>query len=175
MKPTIRLARLDDAEAISHLQVRAWQSAYRGILPDAMLDAMDPDKNARKRRARMEDPVSPELRDWLLEEGGRLVGWAAAGPARDEDLGQDVHELYAIYLEPDCVGRGYGRKLMQHCLDDAVERGFGEMVMWVLTGNERAQRFYAAAGFDRDARVEATPFRDTGAHKLRMVRSLIEP
>ena len=45
--------------------------------------------------------------------------------------------------------------------------------MWVLTGNERAQRFYAAAGFAPDERVPAeTAFEDCDAQKLRMVRSL---
>jgi RimJ/RimL family protein N-acetyltransferase len=42
----------------------------------------------------------------------------------------------------------------------------------VLVGNERAQRFYAAAGFTPDARVPEQPFRDTGAWKRRMVRRL---
>ena len=168
----IRPAEIEDARAIAEIQVRGWQTAYRGILPDERLDALDVEDGAAKRETMLADPSSPEIRNWILTEGATPVGWAASGPARDEDLDDGAHELYAIYLRPDRVGRGRGRALMQHCLADAVARGYAEMTMWVLTGNERAQRFYTAAGFAPDARVPQVPFADTGALKLRMVRLL---
>ncbi len=37
----IRLATIDDAPGIAAVNVRAWQTAYRGILPDSFLDALD--------------------------------------------------------------------------------------------------------------------------------------
>jgi ribosomal protein S18 acetylase RimI-like enzyme len=173
MSGTIERADYEDAEAIAGLHIRAWRSAYRGILPKEVLAGMNLKQSANRRRERMRRPSSPDLRDWLLQVDGDLVGWAATGPARDQDVGPETHELYAIYLEPDRIGEGHGRALMDHCLRDAVERGYREMVMWVLTGNEKAQRFYEAAGFAQDERIEAIPFRDTGALKMRMVRSLV--
>ncbi|MDF1703060.1 MAG: GNAT family N-acetyltransferase [Planctomycetota bacterium] len=122
----------------------------------------------------------PGSRNWVVEEEGVIRGWASAGACRDEDLAAPegapppdvVHELYAIYVDPDLVGHGYGRALMQHCVRQARTAGHREMVMWVLTGNERARHFYAAAGFVPDARRPATPFRDTGQTKMRLWRAL---
>lgn len=170
--PCIRQAVEGDAAPIARLHVDAWQAAYRGILPDEMLDGLDVAERTRRRRALLARPPSPNIRNWVCEANEELLGWAATGPARDDDLDDSVLELYAIYLQPDVIGRGHGRALMQHCLADAAQRGFVEMTMWVLTGNERAQHFYRAAGFVRDERAPEIDFKGTGAMKRRMRRSL---
>ena len=167
----IRHAVPEDAEGITRCHVGGWKVHYRGILPDDFLDAIDADERCAARR-RMLEEADPTRRNWVLEEGGEIRGWAAAGPARDDDLGDGSWELYAIYLDPARVGEGYGRALMTHCVNEAEAAGRAEMVMWVLTGNERARRFYAAAGFREDERVAARPFGDTGQTKLRMRRGL---
>lgn len=171
----IRRARPDDARAIAALHTASWKTHYRGLLPDELLDSLTLEASEARHRRNLESPGSPELRAWVLEEDGAVVGWSVTGPARDEDLDVGSHELYAIYLRPECVGRGQGRALMQHCIADLAGRGFAEIVMWVLRGNERAQRFYAAAGFVPDERAPEVDFRDTGALKLRMVRALAQP
>ena len=180
--PRIRPATVEDAEGITRCHIGGWQVHYRGILPDAVLDAIDFDERlALRSRMLAEDVAASEgdegrrRRNWVLEEEGRIRGWVADGPERDEDLGPGTCELYAIYLDPKRVGQGYGRALMQDCLARAAAAGYDEMVMWVLAGNERARRFYAAAGFRNDERVPAALFGDTGATKLRMRRELEAP
>jgi len=168
----IRRAVPGDAAAIAHSHVAGWQVAYRGILPEAYLDALNEAENAVRRRKILEQSPAPSSANWVLERAGVLLGWAATCPARDEDLGPGVHELAAIYLDPERIGQGHGRELMAFCIADAVEQGCGEMIMWVLSGNERANRFYEAAGFVPDLRTRELPFRDTGALKRRLVRSI---
>lgn len=170
----IRPARPADAPAIAQLHTASWKKYYRGILPDAVLDELTVEESEARHTRSLTTPGSPEHRAWALVADGGVIGWAATGPARDDDLEPASHELYAIYLRPERVGQGHGRALMQHCMEDAGSRGFGEMVMWVLRGNERAQRFYTAAGFAPDPRVAEIEFRNTGATKLRMVRPIAQ-
>ena len=60
--PVIRLAQLGDAERIGAIQVRAWQAAYRGVMPDTYLDELDVDD--------VERPGEQEvLRRWERETG----------------------------------------------------------------------------------------------------------
>ncbi len=185
--PCIRRATPEDAPEITRCHIGGWKVHYRGILPDAMLDELDHAQRSAKRRQFIREEMEErealvaagadprkERANWVLEQDGTILGWASTGPARDEDLGMETNELYAIYLDPELVGRGHGRVLMQYCIDDACERGFAEMSMWVLTGNERARRFYAAAGFVADPRVSPEPFGETSETKLRMVRSLAD-
>jgi len=173
MSPSqIRRAVPEDAPAIARIHVAGWQGAYRGILPDAYLDALNEAESEARHRKILEQPHDAASANWVLVRAGVLLGWAATNPARDEDLGPGVHELAAIYLDAQRIGRGLGRELMAFCIADAVERGYREMIMWVLSGNERANRFYEAAGFVRDDRTPELPFRETGALKRRLVRSI---
>jgi len=153
---SIRSATLADVEALSVLHVRAWQSAYRGLLPEDLLDGISLEEWTRRRRRGMEQPASPLTRTWVretLSSAGepRLIGFAIAGPCRDSDLHRrEVGEVYAMYLEPAAVGLGHGRALMQHTLRVLEEQGFREVSLWVLEQNARARRFYDLAGFQVD-------------------------
>lgn len=40
MKTTIRLAQVQDAADLGSIHVRAWQKAYRGLLPQKYLDGL---------------------------------------------------------------------------------------------------------------------------------------
>jgi ribosomal protein S18 acetylase RimI-like enzyme len=171
-EPTIREAVLEDAEAIGRLHVRAWQAAYKGILPQEILDGLDVEERIEQRRKALIEPLWPDVVNWVIEHGGTVRGWASTSSARDEDLGEGTLELLAIYLRPEDVGLGYGRRLIRHCVAQGCEQGFREMTMWVLAGNERAQRFYRAAGFAPDERVSPEEFGGTGTLKLRMRRDL---
>ena len=61
---------------------------------------------------------------------------------------------------------------MDHTLADLAARGYPEVVLWVLVENDATLRFYDAAGFLPDARVE--PKEQPGARclKRRLRRAL---
>jgi GNAT superfamily N-acetyltransferase len=148
---TIRLAAVADAEALATLHIQSWQWAYRGQISDAYLDAL-PETLPRRiesRRAELER-MSPESRWWLAERAGRLVGFAATGPSRDDDAVPTTGEVRAIYLAEKAAGQGIGRALFAHAVDDLRQRGFRAATLWVLASNTRARRFYAAAGWAPD-------------------------
>src|SRR5437879_1904890 len=106
----IREASLEDAEAIARVHVATWQAAYRGIVPDEYLDSLDvTDRTARWRQG-LAAPGGPT---WVAEIEGRVVGWANAGPSRDEDDQAAPGELYGIYVEAASWGHGPGRHLME--------------------------------------------------------------
>lgn len=163
----VRHATENDAEAITRLHVAAWRTAYRGILPDEMLDALDTDEQIARRRELLQHPAAG-IYNWVIEDGAGVHGWAASGPPRDEDLGRGTIELYAIYLQPAHFGTGLGRALLDEVTRHARDGGAHEITLWVLHGNERARRFYAAAGYGTDERTQARPFRDTGALTVRL-------
>ncbi|WP_410659793.1 GNAT family N-acetyltransferase [Amycolatopsis sp. lyj-112] len=59
-------------------------------------------------------------------------------------------ELRAIYLAPERWGTGLGRLLHDTAVTALRDAGHREATLWVLDTNERAQRFYAAAGWVPD-------------------------
>jgi ribosomal protein S18 acetylase RimI-like enzyme len=148
---TIRRATPSDAQAIAELHVRAWQWAYAGLLPDDLLQGLA-DTLDRRIEARRTDLANepPEQRTWIVEQAGNPVGFAITGPTRDEDAVPKTGEVGAIYLRPDVVGRGIGRALFAHAVEDLRQRGYAQATLWVLDTNVRGRGFYEAAGWTAD-------------------------
>ena len=145
----IREAEARDVEPIASIHVRSWQDAYRGQLTDDYLDGLTVEERIPQTRSMIEGSP-PEFRVWVAEDGDGVVGFAVTGPSQDADADPKTGELYAIYLEPSRVGTGTGRSLFEHAVADLRERGFGVATLWVLESNERARRFYDAAGWATD-------------------------
>jgi GNAT superfamily N-acetyltransferase len=59
-------------------------------------------------------------------------------------------EVLALYLDPEAVSKGVGGALLSHAVADFRQRGFRRATLWVLESNERARRFYEAAGWTPD-------------------------
>ena len=152
MPATIRPATPKDAQRLAEIHVSAWQAAYRGQLDDEYLDGLKVDDRLEQHRRSLQEERG-DWRTWLAEDGGRVVGFAVTGPSEDADAERSTAEVYAIYLEPDRVGTGLGRDLFDHAVTDLRERGFDAITLWVLETNERARRFYEAAGWRPDGTI----------------------
>lgn len=147
----IRAARVADAPQIAVVHVLSWQGAYRGLLPQAYLDGLDP----AQRVGRWERSLSEAngYRDGVLvaEDAGILLGFAGYSPSRDSDVDQGrVGEIKAIYLLPSAWSKGIGRRLMDTALGRLAEARFELVTLWVLDSNVRARRFYEAGGWSAD-------------------------
>lgn len=151
MNVTIRPARVEDADAVGEVHVRAWRSAYRGVLPDAYLDGLRPEDHAGRWRDHLQAPSS-DARLFVVVENLGVVGFAAVGAALDQDVSSDVGQLYAMNLDPNVWGRGLGRTLLDFATVRLELAGFAEAVLWVVPDNRRARRLYESEGWRDDAR-----------------------
>jgi ribosomal protein S18 acetylase RimI-like enzyme len=141
----IRPATSADAEAIARVHLTSWKGPYAEVLPAEYLDNLDPAGRTKEWTSALSDARRTTL---LAEAEGRALGFASYGPARDEDAEDGDLELYAIYLHPECWGRGVARDLIRTVLS-GVPSGV-PMSLWVLKENERAQHFYRRHGFQAD-------------------------
>lgn len=142
----IRDPRLADCAALAEAHVRAWQAAYRGIMPDAYLDGLESEERARQWAATLFDPPSG-FQCVVAELDGRVCGFATFGPDPDD---AEAGELYALNVDPDCWGRRVGSALLSTAVRALEEMGFGRAVLWVAPRNDRARRFYEAHGWEPD-------------------------
>jgi GNAT superfamily N-acetyltransferase len=145
----IREAETKDAEAVARVHICAWQAAYRGQLSDDYLDGLSVDERLPNTRAMIEGATA-DLRVWVAEDEDGVVGFAVTAPSEDADADRKTGELYAIYLQPERVGTGLGRSLLEHAIGDLRSRGFQTATLWVLETNEQARRFYEIAGWKPD-------------------------
>ena len=118
--------------------------AYRGLLPDEFLNALDPTERGQLWAEALVAPRPGVTRLVICPDVGKEpVGFAVVGPVRaagdngsvgggagDSGLG----ELHAINLDPDSWGCGLGRELLAAATDELSRLGFGEAGLWVVTG-----------------------------------------
>lgn len=74
----------------------------------------------------------------VAEDDGRVVGFYALARLSATEV-----ELEAMFVDPDVIGRGYGRRLMDHALRAATAGGAHAMV---IQGDPNAEPFYLAMG-----------------------------
>jgi GNAT superfamily N-acetyltransferase len=165
----VRQAKPADAAQVAGVHVRAWQAAYRGLLPDAYLDALSADDRAARYTFGSVDPQAPRTIVALAD--GVLCGFATIARARDEDT-CEAGELCAMYVEPALWRGGGGRALMDAVYDRPRAMGCGEAVLWVLVGNERAERFYRAQGWWADGSRRRENIWGLDADEIRYRRTL---
>ena len=141
----IRRALETDACGIATVHVRAWQAAYRGIVPDAYLDSLSVETRTRMWREALARGGPEEV--WVAVLGHEVAGWISFGPTRDGHAAANTGELEAVYVATQYWGTGVGRELWQQARRCLVDRGFTAVTLWVLLENTRAIRFYRAVGF----------------------------
>ena len=167
----IRRAEPSDARGIAEVKVASWKSAYRGILPDSLLDNLSVEDNEVRWRARIVEHTSKVL---VLEQNGRVIGFVASGASRDEDVDQKrVGEIVAIYLEPKDWRRGHGSALVDAAIESLQKEEYTEVTLWVLRDNERGIKFYEAVGFEADGAAKVVTRKDgTKLPEVRYRRSI---
>ena len=165
----LRTVTAADVPAVARLHVAVWQAAYRGLLPDAFLDALSVERRANMWRGIVAAEQAPSL---VAEEAGVIVGFLLGGPARDEEAGGMIGEVYAIYVAPDRWGAGVGAALMRHGLASLLAQGYQEVVVWVLRGNVRATNFYRYMGFQADGAEKIDNRGDVVFEEVRYRRGL---
>ena len=151
----LREARGGDAPGIAAVHVASWRAAYPGLLPVPVLDGL----SVTRRTATWERVLADRGQFVVVAElGGRVVGVGHAGPARDADLGPMVGQLTTLYLAPGTWGTGTGRALHDAALDRLRTAGYDSAVVWMLSTNDRARRFYERQGWVRDRILRVQQF-----------------
>lgn len=193
-KITIRPPVLGDEDALCRVHIRAWQTAYRGILPDDFLDGMrfeDRIERWRERVANVGEGQFPLVAEALDAQGQpAIVGFVWGGLEREGFTGADGvkydGEVYAIYLLAEQRGQGVGHLLMAAAAQALIDAGCRSIVIWVLKDNANARHFYEALGGilvgekpitigQTDLREVAYGWPDAGRLLARASRSAKEP
>jgi GNAT superfamily N-acetyltransferase len=169
---SVRPALADDAGEIARIQVVTWRTAYRSVLPAAVLDEWDEDAATSTWRVAITGPPTPGHGVLVALERNTIVGFAAFGPAEltaDErqDPSGPTTEVSTLLVEPRWGRRGHGSRLLSAVADLAANAGTARLQVWLLEDDQISARFYESAGWAPDGWARTL---DTGAVPLHDVR-----
>ncbi len=158
----VRRARPGDAEAIARIWFDAWQRSYKGLVPDAVLEALSVEQRAVYWRSRL------RYEDSTLVVGDIDGYCRALRESRDRDAPPRTGEIASLYVHPDRHRQGRGRALLERALADLG--GCDAVTLWVFEANATARAFYGAFGFAPEGARQLDP--GTGVPEIRMRREL---
>ena len=144
-KPFIRRALIYDAGELACVYVRSWRESYRKLLPAAVLDGLDVERQQKAWRRDLA-PRDPS-HTFAACAGEKIVGFCAVGPNRARKS-RYLSEMYVLYILRSHQNLGLGRKLFEAGYNDLKARGFGRMEVRVLAKNP-ANDFYRHMGGQR--------------------------
>ncbi|GII55133.1 hypothetical protein Pth03_35220 [Planotetraspora thailandica] len=188
----VRTARLEDVEAVTSTQIRAWKFVYRDFMPLGPLEQMTGPAAEKLWRRQWDEAITtpptprhrvlvaveqviPESESSPAEEderpgppdSDRVVGLASHGPAEDPDVNPSTTaELLTLLVDPNHTRRGHGSRLLNATVDHLRDDGFSTVVTWVFADNHAMLAFLESAGWGEDG---ADRVLDMG-RPIRMVR-----
>lgn len=157
----IRALAAEHVHSLAECHITCWREAYRGLVPDHVLDAFDVDRRAEQwERLRVRHPNSTHVA--LVDD--HVIGFVSVGPSRDESPVTPT-ELNALYVRAAWYGTGVAHALIRAALPPDTPCS-----LWVFEKNPRAQAFYRKHGFEPDGTTRIEAF--TPATEVRMVRGV---
>ena len=163
---SVRRATPADAAAIAAVHVRTSQVAYRGIVPDDVLDGL----SAERRRQRWQELLerrTDEAFTLVAQRDERVAGFCSViAPGRDDDGGERTAEIAALYVDPDCWHEGLGTTLVDAALEELPAQRWADVTLWVFARNDASIAFYRRVGFAPDG--AELQHEDSGQREIRL-------
>lgn len=145
----IREANQSDASGIARVQVNAWQTTYKGIVPNNYLASYTDEKRAERWGQILVCQENQENNFTFVAEtrDEQIVGFASGGEI-EESIEGFAGELIAIYLLENYQRRGIGKLLVKAVGNRFLQQEISSMLVWVLAENS-FKAFYESLGGER--------------------------
>lgn len=135
--PLIRLATVDDAEAIRRIYNHEVEHTTHTF--DLVPRSLEEQQAWLREREGALGVV-------VAEVGGSVVGFASLSPYRPRAAYRTSVES-SVYVQEAVRGRGVGGRLMAELVELATARGFHTMVARIAGGHEASIRLHESVGF----------------------------
>lgn len=157
----IRKNRYEDQEQMAHIKVDGWKNAYDRIISSSYLTALNYKEQTERYQASFE-----EYKDYVFVavRGDEVLGYSCFNPTPNVDNFDS--ELVSLYIKPTEIGRGIGTELFIATRKQMIKFGKKNMIVWCLSDNENAIRFYEKLGGKivktKDAKIGDQTYKEYG-------------
>jgi ribosomal protein S18 acetylase RimI-like enzyme len=137
----IRPWQKSDLASIRRITWQSWISTYSSFIPESDLRSyFDVTYTEAFLLSMFDDPF---MRGFIAEKDDHIAGYARLFLNRDEN------RLYvpSMYLLPDFLGQGIGRRLLEAAEEYAAEKQVDRLWIGVMVKNRQALLFYRKVGF----------------------------
>lgn len=166
---SVRLALPAEAESIAAIQRRSWQQLFPPDVAAHVLASVDLDTMRQSWQAAILAPPLAQFRVLVATSQGRVVGFAAVGPADDPDADSSDALVAEFVVDPQAQRQGHGSRLLNAVADTLRADGFQRGTYWVRSTDDPTRRFFESAGWAADGSHQTVGTEDEAA-RVKMVR-----
>ena len=141
----IRKAKIEDSNSIANLILRGWQTAYKGLIDQELLDDMKEDEMSKGWKKNIFSQ-NESNNIYVYEEENRILGVIRFGKVDDKNDRCHNAEIYVLYVEPELKRNGIGSKLFNYAKAYFIEHNTTDLIIWCLKENEPSIEFYKKMG-----------------------------
>jgi len=121
---------------------------YNSTIPSRMVTADTENVSVESRRQWFEEHNSETRPLWIIENNDHeTVGWVSFSSFYGRPAYNGTVEM-SIYLDESSRGRGYGKKVMEYCIDKAPCLGIKTLLGFIFSHNEASLRLFKNFGFE---------------------------
>jgi ribosomal protein S18 acetylase RimI-like enzyme len=146
----IRRAVSGDENGIAKVHVKSWQSTYKGIMKDDILNNLSVE---RREKSWKEEIDANKIIYVALNNEGQIIGFISGGRSRSTEYSYDG-ELYAIYILAEYLRQGIGKKLISQLANELIAIGYQSMIVWVLRDNPAINAYKELGAISFDSKDE---------------------
>ncbi len=167
----LRRATIDDAAGIAQVHVDGWQRAHEGIVPAEYLACRSSEGRQEfwREELRLE---APDRTPWIALLDDRIIGFASAGMARDQEADRGTAEVYQLVVAPECWEKGIRTNLMEHLLRDLRKHDFDRVTFWILAADSTMRAFAEYVGWHTDGTTRLEECEGALVEEVRYTREL---
>ncbi|GFP75435.1 GNAT family N-acetyltransferase [Clostridium fungisolvens] len=148
MSRSIRYASMKDSDILGKVHSESSQAAFKGIIPDDVLNEVFSIERRTKRFVSELEEGSP--RTAIIFEDNEPAGILSFAKCRYGSNDNSWIEIWRVYLTPRYWGSGVAKELIEWGINEIQKENFVNIELWVLEENIRARHFYEKMGFKHD-------------------------
>lgn len=135
-----RNAELSDLEKIVQI--------YNSTIASRMVTA-DVEEVSVESKQKWFDDHNAETRPlWVVEDQeDQIIGWVSFSSFHERAAYSGTVEV-SIYLDESSRGKGYGKTILQYCIDNAGKFGVNNLVALIFLHNEPSLKLFRYFGFE---------------------------
>jgi len=85
---------------------------------------------------------------WIVEDPeGQTIGWVSFSSFHERTAYSGTVEV-SIYLDKSCRGKGYGKTILQYCIENAGKFKVNNLVALIFLHNEPSLKLFRYFGFE---------------------------
>ncbi|AZA54762.1 GNAT family N-acetyltransferase [Chryseobacterium sp. G0201] len=121
---------------------------YNSTIPSRMVTA-DTENVSVESRQQWFNEHNPETRPlWLIEDfQNNTLGWVSFSSFYGRPAYNGTVEI-SIYMDESCRGKGFGKKVLQYCIDNAGRFGVKTLLGFIFLHNEPSLKLFRHFGFE---------------------------